>query len=100
MHFEWNDYNNIDKHSETNLARFDEMTDDMIDTSEIPPLTEEFFQNATWRLPKQPVKVTIEVEPDTLAWFKAQGEDYQQRLAAALRLYADAHRNSAKEFSS
>jgi len=28
------------------------MTDDMIDTSEIPPLTKEFFATAKWRMPK------------------------------------------------
>ena len=89
----------IDKPSETNLARFDAMSDDMIDTSEIPPLTDEFFEKATWRMPDPPVEVTIEVEPDILAWFKAQGENYQDRLAAALRLYVEAHRSFAKENS-
>ncbi|MEZ4664300.1 MAG: BrnA antitoxin family protein [Caldilineaceae bacterium] len=88
---------NIDKLSETNLVRFDSMTDEMIDTSDIPPLTEEFFKKATWRMPVKTVEVTIEIEPDILAWFKAQGEDYQQRLAAALRLYAEAHKSFAKE---
>lgn len=89
----------ISKPSATNLDRFDEMTDEMIDTSEIPPLTSEFFEKATWRMPEEPVKVTIEIEPDTLAWYQAQGEDYQQRLAAALRLYANAHRKIAKEYA-
>ena len=89
--------NNINKLSEPNLVLFDMMTDDLIDTSEIPPLTAEFFEKATWKMPQKPVQVTIEIEPDTLAWFKAQGEDYQQRLAAALRLYAEVHRSFAKE---
>lgn len=91
--------NSINKPSKTNLALFDAMTDDMIDTSEIPPLSDEFFEKATWQMPEQPVKVTIEIEPDILAWFKAQGEDYQQRLTAALRLYAEAHRSFAKKSS-
>ena len=91
--------NSISKPSVTNLDRFDEMTDEMIDTSEIPPLPAEFFEKATWRMPEDPVKVTIEIEPDTLAWFQAQGEDYQQRLAAALRLYANTHRQIAKEYA-
>jgi len=89
--------NDINKPSETNLARFDAMTDEMIDTSEIPALSDEFFEKATWRMPEPPVEVTIEIEPDILAWFKAQGEDYQERLAAALRLYVEAHRSFAKE---
>jgi uncharacterized protein (DUF4415 family) len=73
------------------LERFDAMTDDMIDTSEIPPLTEEFFATAKWRMPKPKVKVTVEVEPEVMEWFKAQGENYQRYLAAALRIYAQAH---------
>jgi uncharacterized protein (DUF4415 family) len=67
------------------------MTDDMIDTSDIPPLTEKFFATAKWRMPKPKVKVTVEVEPEVLEWFKAQGEHYERDLAAALRIYAQAH---------
>ncbi|MEM7133477.1 MAG: BrnA antitoxin family protein [Chloroflexota bacterium] len=89
--------NDMKKHMATNLDRFDEMTDEMIDTSDIPPLTDDFFEKATWRMPDTPVEVTIKIEPDVLAWFKAQGEDYQQRLSAALRLYADAHRSFVRE---
>jgi uncharacterized protein (DUF4415 family) len=85
----------MNKPSETNLALFDAMTDNMIDTSEIPPLSETFFENATWRMPEPPVMITVEIEPEILAWFKAQGHDYQHRLTAALRLYAEAHRNFA-----
>jgi len=73
------------------LEHFDAMTDDMIDTSEIPPLTEDFFASAKWRMPKQKVKVTVEVEPEVMEWFRAQGENYQRYLAAALRIYAQAH---------
>lgn len=85
------------EHSETNLALFDDMTDEMIDTSEIPPLAEEFFEEATWLIPDEPVTVTVQIEPDTFAWYKAQGEDYQERLSAALRLYAEAHKHASQE---
>lgn len=82
----------MNKNTKTNLERFDAMTDDMIDTSEISPLTEEFFASAKWRMPKKKVKVTVEVEPEVAQWFKAQGEHYQEFLAAALRIYAQAHK--------
>lgn len=85
---------NTKEHSETNLALFDAMTDDDIDTSDIPPLSEEFFEEATWLIPDEPVTVTIQIEPDTFAWYQAQGDDYQERLAAALRIYAEAHRSA------
>ena len=79
------------KRSKTNWARIDALTDKTIDTSDIPPLTEEFFSTAKWRMPKPKVKVTVEVEPEVVEWFKAQGENYQRYLAAALRIYAHAH---------
>lgn len=79
------------KLTKTNLARLDAMTDDMIDTSDIPPLTEEFFASAKWRIPKPKVKVTVEVEPEVADWFKAQGDNHAHYLAAALRIYARAH---------
>jgi uncharacterized protein (DUF4415 family) len=83
--------NDMNKPTKTNLERFDAMTDEMIDTSDIPPLTEEFFATAKWRMPKPKVKVTVEIEPEVMEWFKAQGENYQRYLSAALRIYAQAH---------
>jgi uncharacterized protein (DUF4415 family) len=81
----------MNKPTETNLERLDAMTDDMIDTSDIPPLTDKFFATAKWRMPKSKVKVTVEVEPEIVEWFKAQGDDWELYLAAALRIYAEAH---------
>jgi uncharacterized protein (DUF4415 family) len=79
--------------SRTNWARVDALTDDEIDTSEAPPLSEEFFRRATWRAPA-PVSITVRVDPDVLAWFRAQGEEGERRMSAALRIYAEAHRES------
>ena len=81
----------MNRNTKTNLDRFDAMTDEMIDTSDIPPLTEDFFTSARWRMPKKKVKITVEVEPEVAQWFKAQGEHTQEFLAAALRIYAQAH---------
>lgn len=85
------------EHSETNLALFDALTDEMIDTSDIPPLSEDFFEEATWLVLDEPVTVTLQIEPDTFAWYKAQGDDYQERVAAALRLYAEAHKSAVRK---
>ena len=71
------------------------MSDEMIDTSDIPPLSEVFFDKATWRMSESPVAVTIEVEPEVLEWFKAQGDDWEHRLAAVLRIYVEAHKDLA-----
>ena len=77
--------------SETNWERIDALTDETIDTSDIPPLTESFFVRAKIRMPRKSVPIMLNVDADVLAWFKAQGQDYEQRLNAALRLYAEAH---------
>jgi uncharacterized protein (DUF4415 family) len=67
------------------------MTDEEIDTSDIPPLDEAFFVNAKLRVPEK-VSVTVNVDADVLEWFRAQGEEFQQRINAALRIYAEAHK--------
>jgi uncharacterized protein (DUF4415 family) len=82
----------MNKRSETDWTRIDAMTDEEIDTSDIPPLTEDFFNRATVRMPKRKVAVTVQVDPDVLAWFRSQGEDYEKRMNAALRIYAEAHK--------
>jgi len=82
---------NLKKPSETDWARIDSMTDEEIDTSDIPPLDEEFFAKAQWRMPKRKTAVTLSVDDDVLKWFEAQGAEFQQRINAALRIYAEAH---------
>jgi hypothetical protein len=44
---------NLKKQSETDWARIDQMTDEEIDTSDIPPLDDEFFARARWRMPEK-----------------------------------------------
>lgn len=82
----------MNKNTKTNLDRFDALTDEMIDTSDIPALTEKFFASAKWRIPKDKVALTVEVEPEVAQWFKAQGDHAQEFLSAALRTYAEEHK--------
>lgn len=80
------------KPSQTDWARIDAMTDEMIDTCDIPPLDDDFFARAKWRMPRQEtVVVQVRVEPEILAWFRSQGDDWEQRMQAALRIYVAAH---------
>ena len=81
----------MNESSKTDWDRIGVMGDEAIDTSDIPPLSKAFFDKATLRAPRRPVAVTVHVDPDVLAWFQAQGQDYEQRLNAALRIYAEAH---------
>ena len=78
--------------SRTNWEKVDSLTEEEIDTSDIPPLTEDFFSKSRWWKPVELLNVLVKVDPNTLAWFQAQGEDYEQKMAAALRIYAEAHK--------
>ena len=63
---------NAMKHtSQTDWDRLAAMTDEEIDYSDIPPLTEAFFARAQLMLPN-----AVGLDPDVLAWFKKQGRDY------------------------
>jgi uncharacterized protein (DUF4415 family) len=83
---------NMNNTSETNWEMIDSLTDERIDRTELPPLDESFFARAKWRMPEKSVAVTIHIAPDLLEWFKAQGSEYEERMIAALRIYAQAHK--------
>jgi uncharacterized protein (DUF4415 family) len=86
----------MDNTSRTDWARIDAMSDDEIDTSDIPPLTDEFFSKAKLRMPSSSLPtVAIRVDPETLLWFQSKGEEAEQHMTAALRIYAEAQKNAA-----
>lgn len=82
---------NLKKQSKTDWARVDAMTDEEIDTSDSPPLGDDFFARAEWRMPEKTRAVTLCVDSEVLEWFEGQGADFQQRINAALKIYAEAH---------
>jgi uncharacterized protein (DUF4415 family) len=84
--------NNSKTTSQTNWARLEKMTDEEIDTSDIPPLDEKFFANARLRMPKGKVAVMVSVDEDVIDWYEAQGEESKALMGAALKIYAEAHR--------
>ncbi len=78
------------KTSGTDWERLNAMSDEDIDTSDIPELDDEFFQQAELHLPvKKPV--TIRLDADVLEWFKGQGQGYQTRINNLLRKYMETH---------
>ena len=62
-----------------------------IDTSEIPPLTDEFFRRAIRNPFFRPMKqsTTVRIDADILAWLRSQGPGYQTRINALLRAAMD-----------
>ena len=70
--------------SKTDWARLAQQDDKDIDTSDVPELDEDFFRQAELRVPAKQT-VTIRLDADVLAWFKAQGAGYQTRINQLLR---------------
>ena len=83
---------NLKNTSQTNWAKLEAMTDEEIDASDIPPLDEKFFASARLRMPRGKVAVTVSVDKDTIDWYQAQGEESKALMSAALKIYAEAHR--------
>jgi uncharacterized protein (DUF4415 family) len=61
--------------------------DSEIDTSDIPPLTDDFFHRAIRNPYYRPIKqsTTVRIDADVLAWLKSQGPGYQTRINSLLR---------------
>jgi len=68
------------------------MTDEDINTSDIPPLSDAFFSNAHLRMPNAPMNVSVQVDPETYAWFQSQGDSAEQQMSIALKIYAEANK--------
>jgi len=75
--------------SRTDWAALEAMDDESIDYSDIPPLTEEFFENAILRIPAMQARQMVQIEPDVLKWFQAQGEEYKVLINSVLRRYIE-----------
>ena len=73
------------------------MTDEEIDTSDIPPITPEMFAKAVVRqglkTKDNKTQLTIRVDKDVLTWFKARGRGYQTQINALMRAYMEAHKS-------
>ncbi len=63
------------------------LPDSTIDYSDIPPLSDEFWQKAVRNPFYKPTKTTttLRVDSDVLVWLKSKGKGYQTRLNAILR---------------
>jgi len=75
--------------SRTNWAALEEMNDEGIDYSDIPPLTEAFFEKATLRIPATQAQQLVQIEPDVLKWFQSQGGEYKSLINTVLRRYIE-----------
>ncbi len=85
---------NSTKESQTDWARIDAMTEEDIDLSDNPEITEEMWTKAVWRKGSQPTQVglqeTLVVDRDVIEFFKTQERDYQTKINQLLRAYMEA----------
>jgi uncharacterized protein (DUF4415 family) len=77
----------------TNWERLDAMTEaEIMATSppELADLPENFWDDAVVVMPPPKEAISLRVDHDVLAWFRAQGSGYQTRMNAVLRSYMEA----------
>jgi uncharacterized protein (DUF4415 family) len=77
----------LTKRQKAEIEALKAMPDDAIDYSDIPPLSDEFWQNAVRNPLYKPTKTstTVRVDSDVLLWLKSKGKGYQTRINAILR---------------
>lgn len=86
----------LTKRQKAELKALAALPDEAIDTSDIPPLSEEFWKAAKRGLFYRPVKqqLTLRLDADVVAWFKRHapgGRGYQTEINRALREYVQQH---------
>ena len=75
----------------TDYERLDAMTDEDIDFSEIPPITDEMFARGVLfpplevREPRE--EVTLKLDRDLAEWYRSQGSGYQILINLILRRF-------------
>jgi len=79
----------------SDVDRISRMRDeDIVIDEDAPEFTDEMFARAVLRVGWKPVTrktlLSLRVDSDVLAWFRAQGPGYQSRMNALLRAYMEA----------
>jgi len=73
---------------ELSLEELAALSDDEIDTSDIPELDETFWKTAKLVAPDTTQQVTLRIKKSVLDAYKATGKGYQTRMNAVLESYA------------
>jgi uncharacterized protein (DUF4415 family) len=81
--------NDLNSTSRTNWAALESRSEENIDYSDIPPLTDDFFERATLRIPVSEAKNLVQLDPDVKQWFQAQGDQYKTLINNVLRQHME-----------
>lgn len=86
----------LPKTQRTDWNRLDKLTDEEIDTSDIPELDEEWFKNAKVVLPQKKKAISLRLDGDVVEWFKSnsKGRGYQTFINAVLKAYVKAQKDT------
>lgn len=85
------------RNSKTDWTRVDTMPDKDIDYSDTPELDDAFWKEAKLVVPKKKERLSMRIDSDVLAWFKAKGKGYQTTINAVLKSYVEAHETFQSE---
>lgn len=80
--------------SQTDWERLEQMSDDEIDYSDIPPLDESFFANAKLRSERKR-QVSLQLNGDVVDWFARHDDNYKQLMSAVLEQYVSTQKQVA-----
>ena len=90
---------NLPKDTKTDWARLKAMTEEEIEANALsdpdnPPIDSRDFweRGVTVHGARQLTRVNI--DPDILAWFQAQGADFRQQIGAVLQSYMETHEHT------
>jgi uncharacterized protein (DUF4415 family) len=75
------------------LEEIQNLPDSDIDTSDIPELDDNFWNNAKMVKPITKTAISIPLDSDVLEWFESQGKGYQTLINTVLRSYVNAQQN-------
>lgn len=78
---------------ELSLEELAQLSDDEIDTSDIPELDDDFWLNAKLVEPEGTEQVTLRVKKSVLKAYRDTGKGYQTRMNAVLESYARTLKN-------
>jgi uncharacterized protein (DUF4415 family) len=81
--------NDLNSTSRTNWAALESRLEENIDYSDIPPLTDDFFERATLHIPVSEAQNLVQLDPDVKQWFQAQGDQYKTLINNVLRQYIE-----------
>ena len=75
------------KSNKTDWKRLKKMSDEDIDCSDIPDLSNFNWSEADIILPEAKTRITMRIDTDVYKFFRAKGPKYQSRINAVLRNY-------------